>query len=94
MRALEPDRVVRGLGRRVAELRAQSGRTQEQLAERLKMQVKYLQRVEGGSQNLSVRTLVRFANALGVPVAELFRPPASTQVRVGRPPGRKTARPR
>lgn len=95
MRALDPDRVIRGLGRRVAELRTQAGWTQEELAERMKQPVKYLQRIESGSQNLSVRTLVRFANSLGVPMAELFQPPASLRMpRPGRPTGRKTSRSR
>jgi transcriptional regulator with XRE-family HTH domain len=92
MRAADPDRVLRGVGRRVAELRVLSGRTQEELAERAEFSVKYMQRVEAGQQNLSVRSLVRLANVLGVPAAELFRSPASTAVRTGRPPGRRAGR--
>jgi transcriptional regulator with XRE-family HTH domain len=93
MRPLDPDRVIRGLGRRLAELRVSAGRTQESLAERARIPVKYLQLVESGSQNLSVRTLVRFANALGVPMADLFAPPTSLRrTRPGRPAGRRTSR--
>jgi hypothetical protein len=55
--------------------------------------VKYLQLVESGAQNLSVRTLVRFANALGVTMTDLFTPPKSLRMpRPGRPAGRKTTR--
>lgn len=95
MRSLDADRVIRGLGRRVAELRVKAGSTQEELAERMKLPVKYLQRIESGAQNLSVRTLVRFANSLGVPMAELFTPPASfRRPKPGRPSGRRTSRSR
>ncbi len=60
MSRLDPDLVLRSVGRRVAELR--SG-TQEELAERLGVSIKYLQRIEAGRPNLTIRSLVRIANA-------------------------------
>ena len=60
--------------------------TQEALAEALTVSVRYLQRVEAGEENLTVGTLVGFANALGAPLTEFLAPPVSRQVRVGRPP--------
>ncbi len=83
MSRLDPDLVLRSVGRRVAELR--SG-TQEELAERLGVSIKYLQRIEAGRPNLTIRSLVRIANALEVPVAELFDRPESLESRTGRPP--------
>ena len=81
--------VLREVGRRVAELRQGQGLTQEALAEQLGFTVKYLQRVEAGRENLTIRSLVRFADVLGVDLPELFTPPRSMEVRTGRPPSPK-----
>ena len=50
---------------------ARPGWSQEQLAERAAMQRSYLADLERGSRNPSVRTLVKVANALGVPPSAL-----------------------
>jgi transcriptional regulator with XRE-family HTH domain len=47
--------------------------------------LKYVQRIEAGRQNLTIRTLVRVAAVLKVELIELFARPASTDTRVGRP---------
>lgn len=83
--------VRRDIGRRVAELRAARGLTQEELAAELGVQPPYLRKVERGAQALSLRQMVRFADALGAPVRALFDPPTS-QARPGRPPRQKTSR--
>jgi transcriptional regulator with XRE-family HTH domain len=80
-----PAEVVRDVGRKIAELRRGLGLTQEDLAERLGMPIKNLQRIERGLQNLTIRTLVRMAAAVGVKTAELFVAPASREVKRGRP---------
>ena len=82
---LVADQVLRDLGRRIAELRAARAFTQERLAETAEVTVQYLQRVERGRANLTVRSLVRIANLLGVSVGELFDPPRVRSARVGRP---------
>lgn len=84
----DPKRVLKDIGRKIAELRGAADVTQEALAEILGWSLKYQQRVEGGRENLTTGTLVKIANALGVPVAHLFRAPRSRQVRPGRPPKR------
>ena len=89
MKRLVVGRVLRDLGRRVAELRAGRSLTQEALAETLGVTPRYLQRVEAGEENLTLGTLVGFANALGAPLAEFLVPPVSRAVRVGRPPRKK-----
>ena len=48
--------------------------TQEQLAELARVRGTYVSIVERGMKNISVRSAERLANALGVPVAELFTP--------------------
>lgn len=89
MRKLDPDRSQKDVGRRIAEVRADRGWTQEQLAERLGIQTNNLQRMELGMQNLTLRSIVRVANGLGVPLATLFEIPRSRIVRTGRPPARR-----
>lgn len=83
----DADQSVRDVGRRVSEIRLGIGATQEQLAEKLGMALKSYQRIERGLENLSIRRLVRVANALGVRPIELWAIPGSRVVRRGRPPG-------
>ena len=85
MRKLDADRAIKDIGRRIAEIRRERGWTQEQGAERLGLQTNNLQRIELGMQNLTVRSLVRLANGLGVGLASLCEAPASRVVRPGRP---------
>lgn len=62
--------MIRAIGRRIAEVRRERGLTQEAFSEVVGVSEKYVQRVESGA-NLSIRSLVRFANALDVPIAAL-----------------------
>jgi transcriptional regulator with XRE-family HTH domain len=75
--------VLARVGRRIAELRGD--RTQLQLAERLGWDLRDLQRVEAGTRNVTVKTLVEIANALRVDPAELFATPAKRARPTGRP---------
>jgi ribosome-binding protein aMBF1 (putative translation factor) len=85
MRPVQHTRVARDVGRRIAELRQAQELTQEQLAEKARVSIKYLQRVEAGRENLTLRSLVGLANLLRVAPIELLRAPASRTVRLGRP---------
>ena len=84
-----PDRdLTRRVGRRIAELRVQSGLTQDALAPALGMATKNLQRLESGSQNLTLQSLAAAARALGVdPLSRLCRlaprPPTSPHRHLG-----------
>jgi transcriptional regulator with XRE-family HTH domain len=69
-RIRDPD--LRLLAERIKALRGAKGWTQEQLAERASMQRSYLADLELGRRNPSVRTLVKVANAFGIPVPELL----------------------
>lgn len=82
--------MIQDVGRRVAELRAAHGWTQQEAAERLRMPVKNLQRIEGG-MNLTLKTLVRLARGLGVRARDLLDEPASRDRRPGRPPAKAIA---
>ena len=85
--AEEAKRVSIDLGLRVLELRREQGLTQEQLAERSRLDARDVRRVEAG-KNTTVHTLVRLADAFGVPVASLFQSP---KLRSVRRPGRPAA---
>src|SRR5947208_2113305 len=54
------------LGRRVRELRQEHGWSQMELAELATMHFTYVASVERGERNLSLRSLLRIAAALGV----------------------------
>lgn len=86
VRRQDPERVLRDIGRRVAEIRRRHEMTQERFAEEiLTVSLKYLQAIEAGRENLTVASLVKLANLVRVPIAELFAPPETRVVRKGRP---------
>lgn len=86
VRPQDPDRVLRWVGAQLAERRRHLALTQEALAERLGVGVKYLQRLEAGSENLTLRSLVSLANDLHTSVVDLIaRPRNSQSSRPGRP---------
>lgn len=92
MAKLDADTTLLALGRRIAELRAERGLTQEKLAEALAVSLKYAQRIESGRVNFTVRSLVRVANVLDARVDELFAEPVSLEAAPGRPPRRDGGR--
>jgi transcriptional regulator with XRE-family HTH domain len=85
VRLANPERVLGLIGRRLAELRTARELTQEQLAERAEVSARYIQRVEAGTENLTVRTLIKMSNALRVSLAELLVAPSAPRARPGRP---------
>jgi transcriptional regulator with XRE-family HTH domain len=61
------------LGRRLQRLRRGRGWTQEQLAERIDINPKYLSSVERGEENPTLDLLLRLAEGLQVELPELFQ---------------------
>ena len=82
----DPYQTIHDVGRRVAELRAQRGLTQEKLAARADVTLKYLQRIEAGKENLTLESLVHLANLLQAELVEFFEKPLSPFSKRGRPP--------
>jgi transcriptional regulator with XRE-family HTH domain len=70
--AVSETQILRLLAQRIKSLRRAKGWTQEEFAERAAMQRSYLADLELGRRNPSVRTLVKVANAFGVPVRALL----------------------
>jgi transcriptional regulator with XRE-family HTH domain len=65
-------RAVRQLGGRLKELRTERGWTLEHAAELADMDLKHWQKIEAGQLNVTMVTLVRMAEGLGVGLGELF----------------------
>ncbi len=65
------DRLV--FGSNVKLLRIEQGLSQRRLALMLNMHNTYLGRIESGRCNISIDTMSRLAEALGVDIADLFR---------------------
>jgi transcriptional regulator with XRE-family HTH domain len=91
----DPDRLVRDIGRRVAELRRERGLTQQALATKLRATMQWVQQIEYGA-NLTIHSLARVANALDIDLGALLAPPrpSSYVMRPGRPAADKEGKPR
>lgn len=61
-------------GKRVRELRARQGISQEELADRAKVHRTYIGGIERGERNPTVTTIYRLAKALGVAPSQLLEP--------------------
>jgi transcriptional regulator with XRE-family HTH domain len=61
------------VGAKIRSYRKKAGMSQELLAERSELHVKYLSRVELGYVNISLDSLVRIAGALRIKLVDLFR---------------------
>jgi len=67
------DRTLIAFGRNVARLRAEKSLTQDKLAEKADLDRTFISGVERGLRNPGIKTVIRLAKALGVPVAELCK---------------------
>jgi len=65
--------LCRYIAANVRQVRRRLGITQEELAEKADLSLRYIQEVERGEANLSIAVLAAFADALDVPAASLLR---------------------
>jgi transcriptional regulator with XRE-family HTH domain len=65
-------KAVAALGKQIRKLRQARGWTLEQAAEAMSMDATQLAKIEAGSLNVTLVTLVRIADGLGVKVGILF----------------------
>lgn len=85
VRPLDPERVCKNVGRRIAELRKERGMTQEEFSVLLGTSFQWVSQLEGG-RNITLHSLARIANALRVSLEDLLVTPKATGARrVGRP---------
>jgi transcriptional regulator with XRE-family HTH domain len=64
---------LRTLGKNLNRLRMTAGLTQEKLAEKADISLRYVQQLEAGQRNPSIATLVRLRKALASSYDDLFR---------------------
>src|SRR5262249_60602906 len=69
-------RVLGLAGRRRRDRRERLGWTQRELAARPRLSIRFLAQLEHGEGNISLARLAALADALGVEITELLRPPA------------------
>ncbi|WP_339816315.1 helix-turn-helix transcriptional regulator [Paenibacillus sp. FSL R7-0216] len=60
------------IGQRVRDIRKSKGLSQEQLGEKAGFHFSYIGGVERAEKNITLINLIKIANALGVPVIDLF----------------------
>jgi transcriptional regulator with XRE-family HTH domain len=72
-RLREVNEILRGLGRRIREIRIQRGfKSQEEFADYCKMHRTFLGHLETGRKDFRLTTIIRVAQALGITLQELF----------------------
>jgi len=64
--------ITQEIGNRIRRLRQKQGITQEKLAEKADLHHTYIGQVERGEKNLSVATLEKILEALGITFSEFF----------------------
>lgn len=64
--------ITEKVGKRIKELRHQLGISQEELADRADIHRTYIASLEVGKRNISIITLEKIVNALGVSMSEFF----------------------
>ena len=69
---MEKRNVYRDLGVRVRKIRKESGLTQERLAFNAKISPTFLSHIERGAKKASLHTVQKLADALGIPIRNLF----------------------
>lgn len=73
--AYDADRVVKHLGKRIAELRQERGYSQGMLATKIRSTPQWISQLERGTRSPTVHTLCKLANALEVTLADLLAKP-------------------
>lgn len=64
--------VTAALGKRIQDLRKQTGLSQEKFALRIGMDRTYFASVESGKRNISINNIKKIADGLGISLAQLF----------------------
>ena len=73
----DPDLLLSDIGLRILRRRQKLGLTQKDLAQAVGMQSANIGQMEHGERNLTIRTLCKLADVLGITLAELTAGPGS-----------------
>jgi transcriptional regulator with XRE-family HTH domain len=71
---IDADDLVRTVGKKVAQLRRAKGWSQNEFASNMRVTVQWVHHLEQKGSNLTLHSLAKLANALGVPIAQMFEP--------------------
>lgn len=66
MKSMKKEEIDKILGEIFKEYRLKNGLTQEKIAEKLGISVKYISRIENGTGGVKVETLINYVNILGI----------------------------
>ena len=66
MSSITKPEIYSALGKKIKEYRLKNHLTQEELAEKLDISVKYISRIENGSGGVKLETLINAMNLLGI----------------------------
>lgn len=69
---MKDDKLIKAVGKRIRQLRLSKKATQIQLAYWCDFKRQYMSRVEAGEINLTLKTLVKIADALDVSIHDLL----------------------
>ena len=72
MKSLKKQDIDKVLGEEFKEYRVKNNLTQEKIAEKLGISVKYISRIENGTGGVKVETLVNYMNILGISPNVIF----------------------
>lgn len=67
------EEILKGIGKRILEIRKLRGFTQEALADYANIDRTYIGYIENGKQNISISILCKIANVLETPIIELLK---------------------
>ena len=65
------EQVLKNIGARIKEIRESKGISQQSLADACNFEKSNMSRIEAGRTNLTVRTLYKISQALGIKLSEL-----------------------
>lgn len=66
------DNILTSFGKAIRKLRIERGISQEDFAELCELHRTYISDIELGKRNVSLENIARIANALDMPISELF----------------------
>lgn len=73
MSGQDPEELKRQIGQKLASARKDQGMTQEGFADLVGTSIQWISRVERGEENLTITTLVKLSDAVGLTVEDLLK---------------------
>lgn len=91
MASKQADEVLACIAANVQRRRERLGLTQQQVTDHIDIDLRHFRRIERGTENITIETLVRLADALQLPPISLLRKAKPRPPQTGRPRRRRTS---